>query len=331
METIKKPFVKITINKDDVTLILNKYVISVRYTDFLKGQTDELELCLKNIDGIFYNDCYPIKGNTINATIGYTGEDSALFCGTFTVDEVSFSGGLEGEIITIRAIAASIKQATREANSRSYVNKTIFEIAKEIGQKHGFTVAGKADTFKLSNVIQYNESDLAFLYRLSEQYGYIFKVTDNLLTFTKTEQLEKAEPLTILGKKDLSSFNFKDTSSKTYKNCIVRYYDPKKGTYKSVTVEGQKTDVKGDTLKINSKFNSREEAEKIAQAGLKNGQKTVTGTINLKKGNPYFISGANFTLEEFGLLNGKYQVTKAIHEVTKEDYTTNGEVEKCLN
>ena len=327
-KVVKKPFIEIVMNNKDVSHILNKYVLSVRYTDYLKGQADELEITLKNPDNLFNGDWYPTKGDKVSAKIGYAGDDKILNCGTLTIDEPEFSGGSEGETAIIKGLAASIKQSTREKCSKQYINKTLIQIAQEIGEKHSFTVQGEEGFLKIAYVAQFDETDLAFLYRISEQYGYIFKITDDVLTFTKLDILEKSESLLTLTRKDLASYTFTDTSTKTYKACRVQYYNPKTGKYQSVTVKGSKTDTKGDTLKIREKFQTKEQAEARAKAGLKNGQKTVTGTISLKKGNPYCISGANFNLAGFALFDGKYKITQATHEVTSDNYTTNMEIEK---
>ncbi len=327
-KVVKKPFIEITMNNKEVTHILNKYVLSVKYTDYLKGQADELEITLRNPDNLFNGDWYPTKGDKVSAKIGYAGDDKILYCGTFTIDEPEFSGGTEGDTATIKSLAASVKKSTREKCSKSYVNKTLIQIAQEIGKKHGFTVQGEEGFLKIDYVAQFDESDLAFLYRISEQYGYIFKITDDILTFTKLDVLEKSESLLTLARKDLASYTFTDTSTKTYKACRVQYYNPKTGKYKSVTVRGSKTDTKGDMLKIKEKFQTKAQAEARAKAGLRNGQKTVTGTISLKQGNPYCISGANCNLTSFALLNGKYKITQATHEVTPDCYSVSAEVEK---
>lgn len=325
---VAKPYIEIIINNQNVTKILNEYVLSVRYTDYLKGQSDELEIVLKNPNNLFNSqENYPVKGNKISAKIGYAGE-KLLDCGIFAIDEISFSGGTDGESINIKALAVSIKQNIREKKSKSYINKTLVEIAKEIGAKHNFEVKGTDGHLKLSCVSQYNESDLAFLYRISESYGYIFKITDNVLTFTKLETLENAEPLTVISRNDLSSYNFTDTSAKTYKACTVQYYNPKTGKYQSITVKSNKSDTKGDTLKIKEKFTSKAQAQERAKAGLKNGQKMIKGTINLKKGNVYFMAGTIHKFSDFSLLDGNYQVVRAEHNITIEDYTVSGEVEK---
>ena len=108
METIIIPKIKTEIlykaaaNDVDIT----KYIESVRYKDYEKDQSDELEIQINNKDGLFLQELYPRKGAKISARIGYTGE-TLLKCGTFTVDEISFEDSDSGEYLTLRALAAS--------------------------------------------------------------------------------------------------------------------------------------------------------------------------------------------------------------------------------
>lgn len=330
METIikvKKPYVEIIFIKKDVTLILGKYLESVRYTDYEKGQSDELELVLLDFEHHFFDDWYPQKGDKISAKIGFIGEQ-LLNCGNFTVDEISFDSSDEGDKCTIRALAASINNKIREKASKSYVSKTLIQIAKEIGAKHGFTVVGSQGFIKIPHASQYNETDLAFLNRISEEYGYIFKLTDTVLTFTKVESLEEAKPLKTLKKADITRLSLNDTSAKTYTACRVQYYNPKKGKYITYTEKGNKKDVKNEVLKLDVKCQTKEQAIAKAKAGLRNGQTTLEGSIEFKEGNRTAVAGANFNLTEYYKLNGKYHITQSSHTVTDENWNCSAEVKK---
>ncbi|MDD3236803.1 MAG: contractile injection system protein, VgrG/Pvc8 family [Candidatus Gastranaerophilales bacterium] len=327
METIKKPYIEIIYNKKNITADISKYILSLTYTDYESGESDELEVTLNDNENLFKSSWQPQKGDKISAKIGYTGEE-LLNCGTFTVDEGTMDSSDDGDTYIIRTLAASINNKIREKNNKPYEGKTLIQIAKEIGKKHGFTVAGKEGFIKIPREAQRNESDLAFLHRLAQKYGYLFKLNDTVLTFTKMEALEETKALSTIKRNDIKHISLNDTSTKTYNACSVKYKNPKTGKMVSYTAKNAKDGVKAETLKINRKCQTKEQAMTVANAGLKNGQNTIEGSVDLKSGNSYFIAGVNFNLEDYFNFNGKYHITKSIHTVTPDDYSCNGEVKK---
>lgn len=325
---VKKPVIIIIYNGKDVTNDLSDYIISLRYTDYEKDQSDELEIELKDGDDRFKGEWRPKKGDKIIASIGYTGE-KLLNCGTFTVDESTLDSDEDGDTFTIRALAASINNKIREKNSKPYENKTLVDIARAIGKKHGFKVAGSEGFLKVGRVTQYKESDLAFLHRISITYGYVFKLTDNTLTFTRQESLDSAKPLTTLTKKDIKNITISDTATKSYNRCSVKYRNPKTGKIVSTSVETKHEGVKNETLKINKVCGSKEEAKAVAAAGLRNGSKTITGNLTIKRGNPYCIAGANYDLQGYKSFDTKYHIKQSAHNVTLDDWVTSCEFENA--
>lgn len=334
-DTINSPivvpstYIEVLYSTGKESVNISKYIESLTYKDFEKDQSDELELRIIDKDGSFLNDAekYPQKGTKISAKIGYSGEKS-LNCGTFTVDEIGLDSTDNGDILVIRALAASINAPLRQKNTRYFIGKTLVQIAKWIGSLHGYTVGGSEGFIELPRVDQYKESDLEFLRRIAAEHGYIFKLTDMLITFTKAENLETSKPLSVIQKADISSLSLTDTTAKTYNACSVKYYNPKTGKYTGVTVKGSKKDVKTETLKLDVKCQTKEQAIARANAALKTGQSTVEGSIALKRGNRYCIAGANFTLKEYGVLSGKYHVKTSTHTVSRENYETSMEVKK---
>ncbi len=62
----------------------------------------------------------------------------------------------------------------------------------------------------------------------SEQYGYIFKITEDSLVFYKVSALKSAKSTLILYKSDLSRINLAEKTSKQYKSVQISYFNPKK-------------------------------------------------------------------------------------------------------
>lgn len=326
-EIVKKPNIEVVYNKKNITQEISKYVMSLSYTDFEKDQADELNLILKDSDDRFKDSWKPAKGDKIQAKVFYTGEP-ILNCGVFTVDENTLDSSDDGDTCTIKALATSITQALKEERNNPYESKTLVQIAQEIGDRHGFSVAGSEGNIKVGRQSQYKESDLTFLNRLSKMYGYIFKITDTVLTFEKLENLETAEPLSTITRKNITRLTLNDTSAKTYSSCRVEYQSPKTGKLTSYTARSGKEGVKNDVLKLDTKCDSKQQAIAVANAGLKNGQNTIEGSVNLSSGNPYFIAGCNFNLNGYKKWDGKYHISQSTHTVSTDDWTVSGEVRR---
>lgn len=317
--TIKIPKVVLIYNKKDISKSISKYLMSLTFTDYEKDQSDELNLQLKDSDKYFQNSWRPQKGDKITAQIGYENK-TLLECGTFTIDETEWSCDDSGDVFTIRALAASINQKIREKGSQSYKNKTLVDIAKEIGSKHGYTVAGSAGFIKIPYVAQLNESDMAFLQRISAQYGYIFKLTDTVITFIPAEELDKKQSV-IITYKDIEHITLRDSGTKTYNACSVKYVG-KQGKLVSYTAKTATQGTKTETLKLNVKCSSASEAKRIAEAGLRNGSRIIEGEIDLKTGRTDIFAGRNIELRVNNSYSNNYRVTNTTHRITRDDYKT---------
>lgn len=344
VKPVKKPKVIILYNNKDITKNISSYIQSVTYTDYEKDQSDELAITLNDYDGYFQNDWYPDKGDKISAYIGYEGE-KLLNCGTFTIDEPELNIETEGDIFTIRALAASINQNTREKNVLSYRNKTLVDIAKQIGKKHGYTVAeasqnnsggqtnagkeGKnAGFIKIPYAAQYNETDLAFLKRLAASYGYIFKLTDTVITFIPAEDLENSKSILSISRKDIERGTFRDAATKTFTACSAKYISPKTGKLVTYTARSNKTGLKRETLKLDGKYATKAQAKAATEAALRRGSKAVTANIDFKSGQIKALAGVNIEADMKNRFSGKYHITQSTHTVTPEDYKTSVECER---
>ena len=324
--TLSKPFYELKYNGHNVTLDFSEYLQEITYTDYEKEQSDELTIHLKDNDKKFQNNWYLEKGAKLSCKFGYENAE-ILNTGTFTIDESTFNSSQDGDTIEVKALAATINSPLRTSNSRVFEDKTLVQIAREFGQIHGYKVAGSEGFVKVGRQIQFNETDLHFLTRIANQFGYIFKITDGVLTFTKADTLTSADSVLILKKEDIKNLSLTDTSSKIYKACSVKYFNAKTKKLCSYT---EKRNYGVDTLKLTVKANSKEEAMKIAKAGLQNGSKEIKGSISLKKPSPLFCAGVNILINDYGRFGGKYHITSANHTFSGSGWTVSGAIEKCI-
>ncbi len=330
METITnkppKPVVTLLYNGKDASKDFSKYLRCLTFNEFEDEQSDELTLALNNDDGYFSDLWYPNKGDKITVSIQY-GED-IFEPGTFTIDDNSFNWGLSGDTVEIKALATSTNFSVRTQKIKNWTGKTLNQIANEIGKSYGFKVLGNTGSIKIGTIVQKNESDIAFLKRVSKLYGYIFNIKDGLLTFSSLEELEKGESLFTLSKSsDIEDLSLNDTVTKIYGKAKVQYLDLKTKSIKTYTAVGN-TEIT-NVLTVYKRCSSLSEAKIVAQSALKNSSREVAGRIQPSKPNKLFMAGVNFDLVGIGKHEGKYHIKAHTLKIDESGLKQEGEIVKC--
>lgn len=322
---MQTPKYQLIYGKKNITKDVARFVTNIDYTDFEHGQSDEINITFEDSENLWHSAWIPTKGDVLNLKIGYEGE-KLLNCGKFEIDELEYE--TPPDIVTVKALAASIKKPLRQKNSVAYENKNLKQIASEIAKKHGLTLVGNIADIKIQRITQNQQRDLEFLKKLAEEYGYIFKITSDKLVFYETEKLKSANPTRIFYKKDLSRISLSEKTSQKYKAVQVSYHNPKTGKTVKTTVKNPNV-VNGDTLKITSRCENRQQAQAKAKAALNTADIAMEGTIELI-GNQYLVAGINIELKDLGHFSGKYNVTQAHHKIDKATgYKTVLEVKSC--
>ena len=184
------------------------------------------------------------------------------------------------------------------------------------------------EDIKVERITQDHERDLTFLKRLAEQYGYIFKISENNLVFYKTEKLITADSAKIIYKSDVTNARFIEKTSHLYKSVSVAYRNPKTGKDVTATAKNENC-VKGDTLKLSTRAENKQQALVMAKSALQKGNHTIEGSLSMI-GNPLLVAGLNVETKDFGYFSGKYHITEAHHIIDKiMGYSTNVEVKSC--
>ena len=97
MSDARKATTTLQFNGKNVDTSLKEYLESVTYTDVASGSSDTLAISLQNIDEKWMKGWYPKKGDVVKGSIKFLdwdqeGQDKKLSCGSFTLDEIKFSG-----------------------------------------------------------------------------------------------------------------------------------------------------------------------------------------------------------------------------------------------
>ena len=149
-------------NGKDLSKELSSYLTSLVFTDREEGESDELQFTLDDRDGIWRNEYYPNKGDTVSLKLGWK---EGVFdpCGSFQIDEVKVVRSTSGSSVTVKALAALITEPLRTKNSARYENITLKRLASTIASRGGMTVTGITDNITLPGISQRKQTDLSFL------------------------------------------------------------------------------------------------------------------------------------------------------------------------
>lgn len=339
---VPHPVFVLSYGQKNITNDITPYVRSVTYTDYLSGQSDELEVELEDADGRWVRHWYPGKGDTLSLKIGYEAAP-LLPCGAFEIDEIEFAQ--PPATVSIRGLATGVKKSVRTRVGRAYENTTLAAIAQRIAKRNKLTLTGKIRDIRIDRVTQYQERDVEFLTRLAREYGYAFKIVGSKLVFTELASLRDGGAVLTLAATDLISIRLRDKIKEIYQEAKVKYHDPKtkklvvygvKGD--QVTEVGQTTvstkkqsgqSASGDTLKLSTRSGSKAAAQAKAQAALDEANLQQTAGSLTVPGNPKLVAGTTFELADCGKLSGKYLVESARHRFDRGGgYTTELEVKR---
>jgi len=316
---VKQPVVVVSYEAKDITAYISPFLLSVTYTDRLEGESDEIEINLEDKDHRWQNAWYPSKGDKLNLKLGYYGEP-LLPCGDFQIDEIEMAG--PPDTVTIRGLAAGIKESLRTRKSRAYEGKTLKQIAETVAKAHGFKVTGVIPDVKIARATQNQERDLAFLQRLADMYGCVFSVRGNLLVFHLLADLQSRKSVLQIDRKDMKTYSLRDKTSRVYCAAQVSYWDTKLKKVVTASIDNKGV-TGGDSLIITQRFENKQQAILHAKAALQKANiRQVEGNFTVI-GDPRLVSGNNVDLTGFGKLSGSYQIRTSKHTISRSDGYSN--------
>lgn len=324
MSAPKKPLFTVIWQGKNVTADLSQYMLSIDYTDNVADESDELVISVEDVDGRWKGEWYPEKKDKVSLEFGYA--NLMVKAGTFTVDEIELSG--PPDVVRIRSLAAGVNSPIRTKVSAAHENITLKQIAETIASKHGMKVVGDIENVRINRITQNRESDLAFLARLSAEYGYLFSVRENDLVFTSMEKLEKGDSVLEIDRTDLISWTFTDKTISTFEKTSVAHTDPMSGNTFAYTAAQEGTQ-STDTQEVRTRVENSRQAELKAQAAQR-AQNTKEITANFTvPGNPLLVAGNNIKLTGLGKISGKFAILRSRHSITRGGgYTTTVEVKR---
>jgi type VI secretion system secreted protein VgrG len=157
---------------------IDSFEISCRYSSIEKSDRFLIENA-KDLLGL------PITIQT-KVKIGNNEKDSLVFKGIVTQIQGTKSGLADKDIVVISGGSMEML-LNGKPGSRAFMDKTLEDIVKEVLKPYTFKNLGKKiaprNKFKYPYIVQYGESDLEFLKRLSVRYGEWFFFSEKDIIF----------------------------------------------------------------------------------------------------------------------------------------------------
>ena len=143
-------------------------------------QSDTISFEISDRDQKWIKGWIPERGDIIEPCIktenwNYEGERLMLLCGSFVVDDFSFSAAtLRGSINGVSAPVDSCFKETQ--NTKTWENATVQLIAGEFAAKYGLSLVFDAEDIQVEKTEQSKQTDSDFLKQICEKYGLGYKV-----------------------------------------------------------------------------------------------------------------------------------------------------------
>ena len=334
MSESRRATIELLYQDKSITLDINKDLLSFSFTDNASGSADDISLTLKDDDAKWINSWAPVKGDIIKPTIATTnwrniGDTQRLFCGSFMVDEPSYSG--RPRVMSLGAISAPVNSDFMTVKkSTTWQSGTLKRIAQSVAKNASLELFFDSKSNpRVDFVEQGEESNSTFLQSLCIKNGLALKLySQKIVIYSEAEYEAKAAVKTFF-ETDMLRWSMKTTFTDTaYDGCRISYADPATGmlynyTFKAPGKTGNKID------KIREPVMDWAEAVRYTKTRLRELNKKEYQINFDLPGDLELFAGQCFNLTEFGRFNGKYFIDKLAHKIGG-GFVTSVDAHKCL-
>lgn len=310
MEKIKIPDFKITVN-GQATDDLRGQVVQIIVEDFEHGRADNCEIVFQDVKKLWAGAWKPVRGDTVKIELGYKGEALADF-GEFEIDELDLKS--PPNTLTVRARSAFPSRAFFQQNSVSYSDTSLSEALNLIAGAHGLKAEFEGKNVHFKTLVQYRESDTAFLKRLAEMYGFIFKITEKKMILYQREIVEKRAPVVTLREGANHTISLRETSTGEIKKSRAVWYDWRnEKTIESVETSAYQP-VATDEIRLYERVENAGQSQRIAESARRWADYyRVQGTIIARERQNLLQAGVTLRLKDYANFDGVYFVEYARH------------------
>lgn len=330
--------VKISIQGKDVSQDLAPHLLSLTYTDKADDELDDLSLTLEDRDRLWQGDWLPKHGDIISVTIITENFRAAgraeLACGDFEVDELTLESSPDGgDVVSIKAVPACAKSSLMlERKTRAWADVALAAVAADIAGAAGLDLLYKAPEIIFGRVEQRQESDLAFLQRITTEQGLRLCLRNRLMIIYSGQTADALAPLDLpRASLDFSRASFKRSLDGVFSQCVLGYSDADSSDTTEQEFRPELPPTTGKVLTLNKRIENPAQAERVAKAELR-AQNCNEMTASLEgMGDTRLISGTVLKLSGWGHFDSDYVIQQATHSLDRDGgYRTSVELVKSL-
>ncbi|WP_409969622.1 hypothetical protein RFF05_06830 [Bengtsoniella intestinalis] len=341
-DTARRTRIGISIDGVDITNDLSPYNVSLTYTDYEEGESDDLQLVVQDRDGIWLKNWIETlvlasvyggdAATKITATItkenwNNDGISASLPCGSFELDSIVVDG--PPSQVTLKATALPYScQIRQTVNSKAWEGYRLSGIIAEMATKHGMTYLYESSIDpSYDRLEQYYVSDIVFLEHLCTLAGNAIKSTNNTLVVFDQRAYESKDAVRTIAFGDGTYNTYKvsmDTAETAYASCTVKCI-AQDGTLIEGTAyadDYDSSDEDNQHLALYCQVSSIAQAQTVAAANLRRFNKFAKTFSITTPGDVNIVAGVTINLADWGVWSGKYLVYEAAHSVGGNGYTT---------
>lgn len=249
---------QILIGGTDYFPSLAPYFLSLSYTDSCDGEkSDSIDIELCERDGQFMGPSFPHKGTFFDVFINcynwrFSGDNTALECGRFFIDDVHFKGPPRTMSIKANSVPTDSKVKSKQT-TRAWENTTLDKVANQIAAENQMTVLWEGEESpRFKRLEQTESSDLAFLKQKARDAGLSIKVSKRQIIFFDEQKYEEKEPrFSLIYGFNVRSWSFSTKFTDTAKKAKCEYVNPETGRLTSEEFEDLEVESWAGELIIN--------------------------------------------------------------------------------
>lgn len=307
-----RPAFRIMVDGEDRTAVIADRLLSLLVTDEDGTKADRVEIELDDRDGRL---AFPEVEARIEVSLGFGGRPLALM-GIYAVDAVSGEG--PARTLRITGTAADLKGDIRAPRTRSWIDRTLAQIAGTIAAEAGLRpVVGQGlRAISWPFLAQTAESNLHFLTRIAAELDATCKPAGGALVVQRRGEGSTAagDALSppLIGRQRLSDWSWSWNGRSVYRAAEAEWTETATGVTHKVRI-GTGTPLK----KIRHPYATEAEASRAAQAALSGaGRAEMEISATLSGFEPRLLGGGPVALQ--GLrpeIDGTWHLAAVTHRL----------------
>lgn len=284
------------------------------YTDVANGQSDSVSVTMQDIGKEWLGELMPKRGAVLGAKIlltnwGDSEKKEEFDCGTFMIDDISFSGR------PLSCVLGGVNVPAMEdfkslPVTRTWEKTTIQDIAAQISAGAGMQLYYDAGAVQIAEIEQSKQTDSSFLYSLCNKYGLAVKVYNHKIVIYDAVAYEEKGAVRTIREKDTISWSCNMTVDGTYTGVNLNYTDPDVEDTIKVTMGSP-----GRMYAVNTQASGRYDAELQAAAKVNEANRGIQTMELTVRAEPGLVASQCIELEDFGNFDGKYFIDRIRHSL----------------